>query len=133
MSHRHSLTRTLAAALAIAAIAAPASSARPSGPASPQAQAAAAKAERVQDLRRLKAGSSIRTSRPAGTTSDSAQGPVYWSYEYAAPAPSSARAVDAGDGIPWALLAIGLAGAALLVGCATAIRVRAARRTRVAV
>ena len=133
MPHRHSLTRTLAAALAIAAIAAPASSARPSGPASPQAHAAAAKAERVQDLRRLKAGNSIRTSSLAGTTPDSAQGPVYWSYEYEAPAPKPARATDAGDGIPWALLAIGLAGAALLVGCATAIRVRAARRTRVAV
>ena len=132
MLHRHFLMRTLIAALAIATIVAPASSARPSGPASPQAHAAAAKAERVQDLRRLKAGNGLRTSSLSGTTSGSAPGPVYWSYEYEAPAPNPARAA-AGDRTPWPLLAIGLAGTAILVGCATAIRVRVARRTRVAV
>jgi hypothetical protein len=129
-----SLTRALVAALTIMTLAAPAALARPGGPASPEATDAAARSARVQDLRHLKAGNDIRTSSLAGTTSPGTADPVYWSYDYAAPDPQSAPAVESGDGTPWTAIAVGLAGACLLVGCVAAagrVRVRA-RRARTA-
>jgi hypothetical protein len=131
MPRRHTLTRTLGAALAIAALTAPSAVARPGGPASPAAADAAAKSQQVQDLRRLKAGNSIRTSSLAGTTSDTSadgKGPVYWSYEYEAGDPQAARSLHPDDGTPWTAIAGGIAGACLLFGGAGALAGRARLR-----
>ena len=74
----HSLSRTLAAALAILALAAPAALARPGGPASAAAREA-------------------RDAKPT----------VYWSYDHEAPIPQPvhARAGSTDDGTPWAAIA----------------------------
>ena len=69
---RHTLTLTLVAAFAVSALAAPAAVAQPADTLSPQARNAAATAaanassERVQDLRRLRAGNSIRQATTSG-------------------------------------------------------------------
>jgi hypothetical protein len=88
--------RVVVIAAAILALAAPSALARPVTP-----------TERQQDLRHLEAGNSIsRDSRDLG--------PVYWSYDYAAPAPASARPAahdpvpSDDDGAPWVLIAVGL-------------------------
>jgi len=103
----HTLPRTVAAALAITALAAPAALARPIDPPSPAA-----------------------TPAPD---------PVYWSYEYQASNPETVGAISpapkepvptGGDGAPWAIFALGLAGAALAgAGGKTRLRARRARVT----
>lgn len=121
---------------------------------SPDAKDAATQSQRVQDLRRLAAGGRIHTSSLAGTTG---QDRVYWSYDHPAPDPQSAAALaqeryysssvrpaplpqparpgDADDGTPWAMIGLGLAGAALAAAGAAGIAGRTrlrARRARVA-
>jgi len=138
MPHIHTLTRTLVTAAAIVALTAPAALARPADLHSPPAGDASALPKHVQELRWLNARNSIQASSLAGTTSDTpadGKGAVYWSYDYAAPKPQGARAVNPDDDTPWATIAVGLAGAALLLGGAAAItgRVRLrSRRARVA-
>jgi hypothetical protein len=120
----------------------------------PDTKDAASQSQRKQDLRRLAAGG-MQTSSLAGTT---AKDPVYWAYDTPAPDPKTAAALaqersyassvrpapvqhlatsgDNSDDTPWAIFALGLAGAAL-AGAGTAsiagrTRLRA-RRSRVAV
>jgi hypothetical protein len=132
---RQRFMHTLVTALAFVALAAPTALARPGGPASPEASDATARSERVQDLRRLNAGNSIRTSSLAGTNSKTpavGHGPVYWSYDYEAGRPAT-HSANADDGTPWTTIGVGLAGAFLLAGGAAAIvgRIRLrARRAR---
>jgi hypothetical protein len=117
---------------------------------SADAKDAAEQAQRKQDLRRLAAGG-MQTSSLAGTTS---HGPVYWAYDNPAPDPKTAGALaqeryysasvrpaplqhavssgSTGDDTPWAVFALGLAGAAL-AGAGTASVAGRARRSRVAV
>jgi hypothetical protein len=173
MPRSYTVTRTLAAALAIGAIAAPAALARPvqdfrmpdTKDAAAQSQRgqdmrmpdtkdAAAQSQRAEHLRRVLAGSHIHTSSLAGTTD---RGPVYWTYDHPAPDPKLAAALaqehyystsvrpapvqqpagpgGSDDGTPWALIGLGLAGAALATAGAAGIagktRVRD-RRARVA-
>jgi hypothetical protein len=90
---------------------------------------------RVQDLRWLAAGNSIRTSSLAGTTSATntgdpqaaalAQERYYSSYRRRADVLKAARPPGADDD-PWVALAVGFVGGCLVVGGAAAI----ARRTR---
>jgi hypothetical protein len=116
--------RVVVIAAAILALAAPSALARPLPP-----------TERQQDLRHLEAGNSIsRDSRDLG--------PVYWSYDYDAPAPASARPVahdpapasarpvahdpaPSDDGAPWALIAAGIAAICV---CAAGAAVATGRR-----
>ena len=66
---RHTLTRTLVAALAVTALAAPTALARPAEPApAPAATDSHAVSSRVHDLRGPRAGNSIRTSSLAATS-----------------------------------------------------------------
>jgi hypothetical protein len=163
--------RTLAAAAAIAAIAAPTALARPTQDLrspdtkdaaaqaqrgqdlrSPDTKDAATQSQRSQDLRHLAAGSHIRTSSLAGTTSPE---PVYWAYDHPAPDPKIAAALaqeryyatsvrpvpvhhpatpgGTGDDTPWAVIGLGIAAAAALgaAGGVGTTRLRA-RRSRVA-
>jgi hypothetical protein len=60
MPRFHTITRIVAAAVAIGAIAAPTAVARPGGPASAQASTAVQRAQRAGDLRHLEAANSIR-------------------------------------------------------------------------
>lgn len=128
------LTRILAlvAALAVSVLAAPAALARPVDTPSPQARNAAATASshRVQDLRRLNAGNDIRT--PGYTPGALAGREAYYS-SYGPPpaAQHSARPVGTDDGAPWTMIALGLAGACLLIAMLAVAR-RARLRTHVA-
>ncbi len=105
------LARALVAALVLAAIAAPASTARPIDLGVPNTQDAHAGS-----------GSSLDP-----------QGPVYWSYEYAASRPHE-RSPSTGEDSPWMIIGLGVTGASLLVGgVALVSRTRGrARRARIA-
>jgi hypothetical protein len=141
MSHR-TLTLTLVAALAAGAFAAPAALARPDENLSPQARNAAATAksatsDRVQDLRRLRAAQSLRRSgttaspfTPGYTPGEHRGREAY--YHHTPPVSQQpTRAVSSDDGAPWTMIALGLAGACLLVVAMVAVR-RARLRTHVA-
>jgi hypothetical protein len=125
------LTRTLAAAIAIAALAPPIAHARPL--VDPQPSDTSTPSARVQDLRHLKAGQ-IHTSSLAETTSKKGLhdlGHVYWAYDYPAGAPRpTAAAVDVDDGPPWMTIGVGIAGACLLVGAGVALAGRTRMRSR---
>ena len=151
MPRSHTLPRSIAAALAIAALAAPVAVARPLEPStthdaesgtqdlrSPDAKDAASpsRSEIQQDLRHLAAG--VQTSSLAGTTSDPAIEAALAQERYYAtsvkPVPvhvATAPAGDTDDGAPWAIFALGLAGAALAgaggARIASKTRVRASR------
>jgi len=159
MPRSHTLPRTVAAALAITALAAPAALARPVDLRSPDTKDAAAQADapqdmrspdtrdaatspsaREQDLRHLEAG--VQTSSLAGTTSDPAieaalaQERYYATSVKAAPLPVAAQTgVSDGDGAPWVVFALGLAGAAVAgaggasIAGKTRLRARRARVT----
>jgi hypothetical protein len=156
----HTLTRTLVAALAVSALGAPAALAQSADTLSWQARNAAATAashrvpsNRVQDLRRLRAGNSIRTApttesqRTPGYTPGERRGrvPYYsranrrsvpqeeYSSSYGTPpaAQQSARTVSTDDGAPWTMIALGLAGAGLLIAMLAVAR-RARLRTHIA-
>lgn len=133
MSRSTRITRALTAALAITALAAPTAFAKPvQDLRSPDAKDAAAQARTLQDLRspdardaatrpqQRAADRDLRTSSLAGTTSPSPKGGVYWSYDYAAEAPASARPAPVratgGDDTdaPW--LTVGIAIAAAMLG-----------------
>ncbi len=160
MPRSHTLPRTVAAALAIAALAAPAAVARPIYvPPSPTEDAAgfsggtqdlrsidtkdaasASQSEIQQDLRHLRAGG-VQTSSLAGTTSDPATDAALAQERYYStsvkPVPVQQQSTPTGDtddGAPWAIFALGLAGAALAgaggASIASKTRVRA-RRARV--
>jgi hypothetical protein len=125
----HTLIRTIAVATAVVAVAAPVAAARPID--TPKAADHASPSAKVQDLRHLKAGQ-IQTSSLAGTTSHTPSGelgPVYWSYDYEAPAPKS-TAVTVDDGTPWTAIGLGVAGACLLVGGGAALAARTRVRAR---
>jgi hypothetical protein len=114
----------------------------------PDTQDAAAQSQRKQDLRRLAAGG-MQTSSLAGTT---AKDPVYWAYDNPAPDPKTAAALaqersyassvppapvqhlassgDTTDDTPWAVFALGLAGAALAGAGTASIAGRTRLRTR---
>jgi hypothetical protein len=135
---RHTLTRTLAAALAVSALAAPTALAMPADP--PPAHKAAAKPERVQDLRRLNAGNDVRTSTTPASTSGRGYTPgeLRGREAYYSPAnrPTAAQpttpAADT-DRAPL-LIVLGLAGVCIVLGGAAVAgrgRVRT-RRARVA-
>jgi hypothetical protein len=126
-SHRMStLTRTLAAALAILALAAPAASARIIDEA-PQGIDHPTPSRRVQDLRHLNAGG-VQTSSLAGTTSKDQlgdAGPAYRSYDHEAPVPqANVVAASDDDGVPWLTIGFGVAGACLLVAAGAALASR---------
>jgi hypothetical protein len=157
MPHSHTLTRAVAAALAIAALAAPAALAWPVDQRLPDMSDAAAQSQqrqdlrspdardaaqsrRVQDLRRLSAGGTIHTSSLAGTTSDDkrsatarahAQERYYGSYDDPAPRPQQTPGTGASDdSTPWAIISLALALAIALAGLAAAgvaMRIRRAR------
>jgi hypothetical protein len=115
MPRSHTLPRAVAAALAITALAAPAALAQPAQDLrSPDTADAAAHKRTLQDL---------RSPDAKDAASPAPSPPVYWAYDYAAPDPKTAGTLasaqpstptaDTGDGAPWAIFAIGLAGAAL--------------------
>jgi hypothetical protein len=126
---RHNLARTLVAVLAVSALAAPAAVARPADPVSPQARnaAATAKAQHAQDLRRLDAGNDIRTSPYPSGKSDPREA-YYSSYGTSAKPYQPTPAVSSDDGTPWTTIALGLAGALLLIAAVLAIARRARPR-----
>jgi hypothetical protein len=165
MSRSTRITRALTAALAITALAAPTAFARPvqdlrspdakdaaaqartlQDLRSPDAKDAAAQARTLQDLRspdardaamrpqQRVADRDLRTSSLAGTTSP--KGGVYWSYDYAAEIPASARpapvrVTDDDTNAPW--LEIGIAIAAAMLGATGgAFAASRTRRSRVA-
>ena len=152
---RHTLTRTLVAALAVMALAAPTALARPADPApAPAATDSHAVSSRVQDLRRLKAGNSIRTSSLAATSKTPGYTPgetsgreAYYSpagraalaqeryYSSYGGTPSAvnhpARVSVSDDSAPWTTIALGLLGACLMIGAAAALAGRT-RRARIA-
>ena len=115
MPRSHTLPRTVAAALAIAALAAPAALAQP--PAqdlrTPDTADAAAHKRTFQDLSSPDTKDARLPPRAA----------VYWAYDYAAPDPATAGTLaqaqpsaptgTTDDNAPWAIFALGLAGAAL--------------------
>jgi hypothetical protein len=121
--------RTFAAGMATVALAAPVAAARPID--TPVSGDHATPSARVQDLRHLKAGQ-IPPSSEDGAKSDTqpgSLGPVYWSYDYEAPAPST-TAVTADDGTPWSAIGFGIAGACLLLGAGAALAARTRLRAR---
>ena len=152
---RHTLTFALVAVLAVSALAAPAALARPTDSISPQARNAAATAashrvasDRVQDLRRLNAGSHIRTTpfTPGYTPGDhrgreayysrsqprsALQAEYYASFDTPRAGLQPTRTVSTDDGTPWTMIALGLAGAFLLIAMLVVAR-RARLRTHIA-
>ena len=130
----HILTRTLVAALAVSALAAPAAVAQPADTLSPQARnaAATATANRAEDLRRLNAGNHIRsTPFTPGYTPGTLRGRDAYYNGTPPAAQQPARTVSTDDGAPWTLIALGLAGACVLL-IATLLARRARLRTQIA-
>jgi hypothetical protein len=121
---RHTLTFALVAVLAVSALAAPAALARPADIMSPQARNAAS--HRVQDLRRLNAGNHIRsTPFTPGYTPGTLRGREAYYNGTPPAAQQPARTVSTDDGAPWTMIALGLAGACvLLIAMLVARRVR---------
>jgi hypothetical protein len=117
----HSLSRTLAAALAILALAAPAALARPGGPASAAAREAREAKPPVYWSYDHEAPIPPREARDAKPT-------VYWSYDHEAPIPQPvhARAGSTDDGTPWAAIA----AACVLAAGAAAVTARARLQAR---
>ena len=151
MSHR-TLTLTLVAALAVSALAAPAALARPADTLSPQARnaaaTAAARSDRVQDLRRLNAGSPVRSGpfTPGYTPGEHRGREAYYSraqphsalqaeYYASTTTPAAgqlpARSAGSDDSAPWTMIALGLGGAFLLIAMLAVAR-RARLRTHIA-
>ena len=130
MPRSHTLPRAVAAALAITALAAPAAFARPID--NVQSADVTAHKHTIQDLRSPDAKDAATTPR---------KDPVYWAYDHPAPAPNTAGTLAAAqpsaptgttdDGAPWAIFALGVAGAALVGAGGASIagktRVRARR------
>jgi hypothetical protein len=137
----HILIRTLVAALAVSALAAPAAVAQPADTISPQARnaAATAAANRAEDLRRLNAANHIRTTpfAPGYTAGELHGRAAYYSRSHSvsdSTPPAGQRptaAVSTDDGAPWTLIALGLAGACVLL-IATLLARRARLRTQIA-
>jgi hypothetical protein len=135
MLRTSTLPRALAAALAIAAFSAQAAGAQPADLRSPDTQAAAAESQSRQDLRSPDAADAgnPREQRQDLRSPDTRPGPVLTAAPVTAPEPREIPASGGtDDGTPWALIAIGIAGAgALLTGTAAVTR-RTRRRARVA-
>ena len=67
-------------------------------------------------------------ARPSGTAGETE--PVYWSYDYEAPAPQAAQSVDADDGDPPWTASAAAAGVCLLLGAAGTMAGRIRLRDR---
>jgi hypothetical protein len=131
-----SITRTLAAALAIAALAAPTAAAYDIH--APLARAAA-KAQKHEDLRSpdAKVGAytpgatpavSYTSRAPAAPATRRLPGPPTWP---ANPQPiTPAKVTDGDNGIDWTTIGLGIAGSLLAVGGLAAFTTRHSRRTR---
>jgi hypothetical protein len=124
MTHSDKLVRTLVAALAVTALAVPAAHAgplhEPDSPAAATRPSDRGSSTREQDLRHQRAGADIDAPLP---------GPPTWPTH---PQPiTQARTVHDRDpaGPDWTTVALGLAGACLVVGGAAAIAQRTRGRT----
>jgi hypothetical protein len=111
--------RTIAVALTVSALGAPAALARPVDNLSPA----------TQDLRHLSAGNDVRSSTPAARAA-LAQERSYSSYGEPTKATQPSRVVVVDGGTPWTTIALGIAGACLLLGSAAAFAGRTRLRTR---
>jgi hypothetical protein len=123
-----SITRTLAAALAIGALAVPAAQAQPADIHAPLARAAA-EAQNMQDLRSADARDAAQHPRGATAVESAAQpGPPTWP---ARPQPVIPAPVDevtgGGHGIDWTI-GLGIAGSLLAVSGLAALTTRRSRR-----
>ena len=124
-----SITRTLAAALAIAALAVPAAQAQPADKHASVAQAAA-KAQNKQDLRSADARDAAQHPRSATAVESTTQpGPPTWPAhpQPLTPAPV-AEVTDGGTGIDWTTIGLGIAGSLLAVSGLAALTSRRSRR-----
>jgi hypothetical protein len=133
-----SITRTLAAALAIAVLAVPAAQAQPADMHGSVAQAAA-QAQNKQDLRSADARDAAENPRAAGhavtapgaTAVESATqpGPPTWP---ANPQPLTsapvAEVTDGGTGIDWTTIGLGIAGSLVAVSGLAVLTTRRSRR-----
>ena len=150
---RHTLTRTLVAALAVTALAAPTALARSADvvASAPPATDSGGPLQRTHDLRRLNAGNDIRGWSPAATTKRTpgytpgetsgraayyhspanqaalAQERYYSSYGAPSAVHHPARVAVSDDGAPWTTIALGLLGACLMIGAAAALAGRTRR------
>jgi hypothetical protein len=124
-----SITRTLAAALAIGALAVPAAQAQPADIHAPLARAAA-EAQNKQDLRSADARDAAQHPRGAAAgESTTLPGPPTWPAhpKPLTPAPV-AEAGDGGTGITWTTIGLGIAGSLLAVSGLAALTTRRSRR-----
>jgi hypothetical protein len=112
------LSRTLAVALAVSALGAPAALARPADNVPPA----------TQDLRHLDAGNDVRSASPGQAAL--AQERSYSSYGEPTTVTRPARVVVVDGGTPWTTIALGVAGACLMLGAAAAFAGRTRLRTR---
>jgi hypothetical protein len=126
-----SITRTLAAALAIGALAVPAAQAQPADMHASVAQAAA-KAQNKQDLRSADARDAAQHPRGATAVESTTQaGPPTWPAHPQPLTPAPAAEVTdggTGNGINWTTIGLGIAGSLLAVSGLAALTTRRSRR-----
>jgi hypothetical protein len=124
-----SITRTLAAALAIGALAVPAAQAQPADIHSPLARAAA-EAHNKQDLRSADARDAAQRPRSADASGTQPGAPTWPAHpQPITPAPA-AEVTDGGNGngINWTTIGLGIAGSLLAVSGLAALTTRRSRR-----